>query len=77
MDKGTVVRTIAMIIVWINVFLTQQGLMPIPVLDEGMIAAGLALVVSIWTWFKNNYITLKGRKQKQELVKAGLAKGDK
>lgn len=73
-DKGTVVRTIAMILVWINVTLEHAGLNAIPVISEESIALGLTFVVSVWTWFKNNYITLKGKKQKAVLKREGLTK---
>lgn len=72
MDKWTIVRTVAFALAWINTILAKYGLQPIPVLDEETIALGLALVASIWAWFKNNYITAKGRKQKQALERNGL-----
>lgn len=74
MDKGTIVRTIALVIVWINVLLEQAGLNAIPVVSEEQIAIGLAGVVSVWSWFKNNYLTAKGKAQKVELEKKGLSK---
>lgn len=74
MDKGTVVRTVSLIIVWINVWLEQVGLNAIPVVSEETIALGLTTIVSIWTWFKNNYITLKGKQQKDVLQRQGLTK---
>ncbi|MEK4298245.1 phage holin [Oceanobacillus sp. FSL W8-0428] len=74
MDKGTIVRTLALIIVWINVWLEQAGLNAIPVFSEEAIALGLTTIVSIWTWFKNNYITWKGKQQKQVLQNNQLIK---
>lgn len=74
MDKGTIVRTVLLALTWINVFLQQNDLQPVPYLDEEQISLGLALVVSIWAWFKNNYITLKGKKQKEVLKQKGLSK---
>lgn len=74
MDKGTLIRTIILIIVWINVVLEQNGLQPIPVLNEEAVALGLTAIVSVWVWFKNNYITAKGQKQKEVLQDAGLTK---
>ncbi|WP_121614807.1 phage holin [Virgibacillus halodenitrificans] len=72
MDKGTVIRTIALGIAWLNALLVQYGLQPIPVLDEESIAYGLAFLTSVWTWFRNNYITATGKKQKEELQKKNL-----
>ncbi|NBJ70615.1 MULTISPECIES: phage holin [Clostridia] len=74
MDKGTVVRTVALAIAWINVVLANYDLQPIPVLQEEVIAYGITFIVSIWTWFKNNYITFKGRRQKEVLERTNLTK---
>ncbi|WP_019377657.1 phage holin [Virgibacillus halodenitrificans] len=74
MDKGTVVRTVALGIAWLNALLVQYGLQPIPVLDEESIAYGLAFLASVWTWFRNNYITATGKKQKEELQKKNLTR---
>lgn len=73
MDKGTVVRTVIFAITWLNLFLASKGLQPIPVLDEATVALGLTLIASVWAWFKNNYVTIKGQAQKEELKKKGLA----
>lgn len=74
MDKWTVVRTVSLIITWLNVWLDHLGLVSIPVVSEETIALGLTTIVSVWTWFKNNYITLKGRQQKEILERRGLTK---
>lgn len=71
MDKGTAIRTIALAITWLNVLLNQQGLETVPVLNQEEIALGLTFVASVWGWFKNNYITVKGREQKKAIEKAG------
>ncbi|MCT1901877.1 phage holin [Oceanobacillus sojae] len=73
-DRGTVIRTIALVIVWINMVLTNYGLQPIPVVSEDIIAEILAGVVTVWTWFKNNYVTVKGKQQKQVLQQNQLIK---
>ena len=73
-DKGTVVRTIALIITWVNMGLANYDLQPIPVVDDSTIAMILAGAVTVWTWFKNNYLTATGKKQKSELKKKGLTK---
>jgi len=74
MDKGTIVRTILMVVVWLNVILQKNGLQPIPFLDEETVSTALAFVVSIWAWFKNNYITAKGKQQKEVLKSNNLTK---
>ncbi|WP_152658307.1 phage holin [Oceanobacillus sp. CFH 90083] len=74
MDKGTVVRTVALVIVWINMLLSNYGLQPIPVVSEDIIAEILTGTVTVWTWFKNNYVTAKGKQQKDVLQKNQLIK---
>ena len=74
MDKWTVVRTVSLIITWLNVWLDHLGLVSIPVISEETIALSLTTIVSAWAWFKNNYITLKGRQQKEILERRGLTK---
>lgn len=72
MDKGTLVRTILLGITWLNVVLEQNGLQPIPVLDDETVALGLAFFTSIYAWFRNNYITARGQQQKEVLKRNGL-----
>lgn len=73
-DKGTIVRTIALVITWVNMLLSKYGLEPIPVVGEDVIAEALAGAATIWAWFYNNYVTATGKQQKHELKKAGLTK---
>lgn len=80
MDKGTVIRTTVLVLALVNQFLVTAGLNPIPGSEQlwgEIIAFGLTAAVAVWTWFKNNYVTAKGKKQKEQLQKVGLAKGDK
>lgn len=72
MDRGTLIRTVSLVLVWVNVWLEKAGLNTIPFISEEEIALGLTMIVSIWTWFKNNYVTAKGKKQKQALERNGL-----
>ncbi|GLO66118.1 phage holin [Oceanobacillus kimchii] len=74
MDKGTIIRTIALGIAWANMLLSNYGLQPIPVVSEDIIAEILAGFATVWAWFRNNYITFKGKKQKQVLQEEGLTK---
>jgi SPP1 family holin len=77
MDKGTVVRTVLLAITWINVILTQAGLYEIPAVSEEQIALGMTFIISVWTWFKNNYITAKGKRQKRVLEQHDAVADDK
>ncbi|PWU68326.1 phage holin [Gracilibacillus dipsosauri] len=72
MDKGTIVRTILLAITWINMILANYGLNEIPVISEDVISLVLAGIATVWAWFKNNYLLLKGRKQKVALEREGL-----
>ncbi len=60
----SIIRTITLVIVWINYILQKYGLHTIPILSHDEIALGLTIIVTSWGWVKNNYLTLKGRKQK-------------
>ncbi|WP_142297961.1 phage holin, partial [Staphylococcus aureus] len=56
MDIGTIVRTILLIVAWINQFLAIKHISPIQV-DEVFISTVVTGIVSIWTWWKNNNFT--------------------
>lgn len=81
MDKGTAIRTTVLFVTIINQIFGVGSI----ALDEGQVITmveGIYLFVSIlataasaiWAWYKNNYITSVGKKQKEVLVKEGLAK---
>lgn len=77
MDKGTLIRTIVLAFALINQFLVSAGLSPIPGdmgVWEGVIATIFTGVAAAVAWFKNNYITAKGKKQKEVLQKNNLTK---
>ncbi|MED1711697.1 phage holin [Bacillus thuringiensis] len=77
MDKGTVIRTIVLFIALLNQFLVSFGLYKIPGTAEqqtDFISAVFTFVMAAISWFKNNYITAKGKKQKEVLKKEGLTK---
>ena len=74
MDKGTIVRTVLLVLAWVNAFLSSNGYETIPVVSEDQVALGLAAIISVVSWFKNNYVTAKGKKQLELLQRAGLTK---
>lgn len=77
MDKGTVVRTIVLAIALINQFLVSFGLYKIPGTVEeqtDLLSAVFPFVTAAIAWFKNNYVTVKGKKQNEVLQKEGLTK---
>jgi len=76
-DKGTIVRTVVLVLALINQVLVATGLNPIPGTEEtwGETVSGIiTAIVAVWTWFKNNYVTATGKKQKKELKAKGLTK---
>jgi SPP1 family holin len=72
MDKGTTIRIIVFILAWVNQLLVSKGMHPLPVLDESFIAIAITFFVSVWALFKNNYLTSKGKAQKQALERQNL-----
>ncbi|MBU5214972.1 phage holin [Heyndrickxia oleronia] len=76
-DKGTIIRTIVLAIALINQFLTGFGLYKIPGTEDeqtAVISSIFTFITASIAWFKNNYVTAKGKKQKEILKKEGLMK---
>lgn len=76
-DRGTVIRTIVLFIALVNQFLIAADLNPIPGTEElwgEVLATVFTFVAAAIAWFKNNYVTAKGRKQKEVLKREGLTK---
>ena len=77
MDKGTIIRTAVLVIALVNQFLIAAGLNPIPGSEAvwgEIIATTFTIVAAVTAWFKNNYITVKGKKQKKVLKDRKLTK---
>jgi SPP1 family holin len=75
MDKGTIVRSIALGVTLLNQLLIQFDFDPFPGTSEhwyDVISTIVTTGVAIWAWFKNNYITYRGKQQREVLVKNGL-----
>jgi SPP1 family holin len=81
MDRGTLIRTVLLFVALVNQIFGVGTI----ALDEGQIITivdGLYLlgstlftiVMSLVAWFRNNYITDRGRKQKEVLARNGLTK---
>lgn len=79
MDKGTVVRTVLLVIALINQVFGAGTL----VVAEGDVSTTVDViyligstlftaVMSLITWFKNNYVTKKGKEQKRVLEQHNL-----
>ena len=83
-DKGTVGRTVLLFIALINQALIMFGKPVLPIsedqvtsLAETLYLAGsmiFTIVTTLVAWFKNNYVTSKGKQQKEVLKQKGLTK---
>ncbi|WP_339205799.1 phage holin [Bacillus sp. FSL W8-1143] len=83
-DKGTVVRTVLLFMALINQALIMFGKPVLPIeedqvtsLADTLYLAGsmiFTIVTTLVAWFKNNYVTSKGKQQKKVLKQEGLTK---
>ncbi|WP_353856423.1 phage holin [Bacillus sp. Bos-x628] len=83
-DKGTVIRTVLLLIALINQGLITFGKPILPIsedevnsLADTLYLAGsmiFTLVTTLVAWFKNNYVTSRGKEQKEVLKQKGLTK---
>lgn len=83
-DKGTVIRTVLLFMALINQTLILFGKPILPIsedqvtsLAETLYLAGsmiFTIVTTLLAWFKNNYVTEKGKQQKELLKQKGLSK---
>ncbi|MBU8788522.1 MULTISPECIES: phage holin [Bacillus] len=83
-DKGTVVRTVLLFIALVNQTLIMFGKAALPIdeeqvntLADALYLAGstaFTIVTALVSWYKNNYVTSKGKLQKEVLKQKGLTK---
>ncbi|MER3125079.1 phage holin [Bacillus pumilus] len=83
-DKGTVVRTVLLFIALINQALIMFGKPVLPISEDQVntltetlylaFSMIFTLVTTLVAWFKNNYVTDKGKLQKEVLQQKGLTK---
>ncbi|MCP1147962.1 MULTISPECIES: phage holin [Bacillus] len=84
LDKGTVVRSVLLLVALINQFLVMFGKTPLPLDEESVnnlanvlyvaFSTLFTTIMTLITWFKNNYVTSKGKQQKEVLKQKGLTK---
>lgn len=84
LDRGTVIRTVLLFIALANQLLVMFGKTAIPIdeaqlnhLADVLYTAGSAvftIVMTLVAWFKNNYVTTKGKAQKRVLKQHHLTK---
>lgn len=75
-DNGTKIRSIILFLAILNQLLVSLGLNPIPGSEElwgEVLSWAFLAAASIWTWFKNNYVTWKGKRQRAVLEEKKLA----
>lgn len=83
-DKGTVIRTVLLFMALINQTLILFGKPILPISEDQVTSLAetlylafsmiFTLVTTLVAWFKNNYVTDKGKLQKEVLKQKGLAK---
>ncbi|MBQ4816411.1 phage holin [Bacillus pumilus] len=83
-DKGTVVRTVLLFIALINQALIMFGKPVLPISEDQVntltetlylaFSMVFTLVTTLVAWYKNNYVTETGKKQKEVLKQKGLTK---
>ncbi|MCY7835189.1 phage holin [Bacillus haynesii] len=84
LDKGTVIRTVLLFIALVNQTLIMFGKSALPInedqvntLADALYLAGstiFTIVTTLVAWYKNNYVTSKGKLQKETLKQKGLTK---
>lgn len=73
MDKASVSRFVFLIVAVINVVLNLLGYQTIPDEFVNDLVAVISGAYFIYAGWKNNYLSKKGRKQKEVLEKHGLS----
>ncbi|AHK47807.1 phage holin [Bacillus velezensis] len=83
-EKGTVVRTVLLLIALINQTMLMFGKSPLDITDaqvnqlaDALYTAGsviFTISTTLVAWFKNNYVTEKGHKQRAVLKQHDLTK---
>jgi SPP1 family holin len=74
MDKASIGRVVTLAIVLLNAVLNLFGYQTIPTEFGEHISAIVLIVVSLWSAWKNNYLSKKGGLQKKALQAQGLYK---
>lgn len=75
LDKGTIIRTVLLFLALLNQFLVMFGKSPLPIdseLIEQFLSGLFTIITTLIAWFKNNYVTKTGHKQKEILLEKGL-----
>ncbi|MHA6488029.1 phage holin [Bacillus cabrialesii] len=83
-DIGTVIRTVLLLVAFINQTMLMFGKSPLDIQEEqvnqladALYSAGsliFTMGTTVAAWFKNNYVTEKGKKQRDLLKENNLTK---
>ncbi|QAR54902.1 phage holin [Bacillus aerophilus] len=83
-DKGTVIRTVLLFMALINQALIVFGKPILPISEDQVTSLGetlylagsmiFTIITTLVAWFKNNYVTDKGKLQKEVLKQKGLTR---
>lgn len=71
MTKGTIIRTIILLVALINQLLVAFGKSPLPIDDiqiETLISTAFTIIASMIAWWKNNSVTEEARKADEFLA---------
>lgn len=74
-QKVVIIRTVVLLIAWLNQYLAFKGISPLPFTDEEMgvgVSLVITFVISMWSWWKNNDITRRARTRTEYLKNKGL-----
>jgi SPP1 family holin len=74
-DKSMIIRSIILLIVWVNQFLVVGGYGALPFDDvqtELGVTYFVTFMVSMWNWWKNNDLTKNARYGTEVLKNKGL-----
>lgn len=66
--KNLIIRTSILVVLWVNMILTQNGMNPLPIDESGateLISQALAAISTAWVWWKDNNVTKKARAKKE------------
>lgn len=70
MDKGTIVRTVVLVVALGNQLLASLGKSPLPFNEQEVeqgVSAIIATGASLWAWWKDNDVTKRARQRKGDL----------
>ncbi len=69
--RNLIIRTLVLVVVWINMILVNKGLSPLPIDENGateLISEALAALATLWAWWKDNDVTRKARAKKEVIA---------